>query len=638
MIRTFKAVTAVAILSLLASLAMGQYSESPYDAAKVAAGELPALAERLPDQPSVVSPQEGEIGVYGGQFNVFADAIHPWNDLTEEPARGPFLLNMTLDNTFEPDLALNYSFSDDFTEFTLNLRPGMKWSNGDPFTSEDFRFKREDMRDFDKAWTQEQFGTTTGYPEIVDDYTVVLHLGEPIPATLLNMVHWKGGEWSLFHPSKYLKKWHGDHNENADALAVEEGFINWQEAFGWHSEFNPLNDWQKPTTQYWMPLEFSTTARLYERNPYMAQVDTAGQQLPYVDRVLSQVVDPETAQLKIITGEADLAWGRVSFANYSLYKENEASGNYEVNLLPSFQSGAIVYHPNLDHPDPVKRDLFQNLDFRRALSVALDRQEMNEIVYSGFGVPLQHTVVRTSSFYQPKWGQNAAEFDPDQANALLDGLGLTEKNDAGIRLRPDDGKPLQIIIEMENGAPADQLQIHELTADYWRSVGIDVLIRGLGAGASRPEYETMEWDVWISQQNRGEMYVTLLDDVELQGFRHWGWTQWVRANEEIEQGYKTAADFPDGLPGAEPPPEVFHMYRVYKDLQDTVFGSPEYRLLATEYFGKFNDNLYTIGTVAENPILFIARPDVGNIPTQLPPWLEGALDLNHFSGTWFYRQ
>ena len=179
MIRTFKAVTAVAILSLLASLAMGQYSESPYDAAKVAAGELPALAERLPDQPSVVSPQEGEIGVYGGQFNVFADGSDPWNDLTEEPARGPFLLNMTLDNTFEPDLALNYSFSDDFTEFTLNLRPGMKWSNGDPFTSEDFRFKREDMRDFDKAWTQEQFGTTTGYPEIVDDYTVVLHLGKP---------------------------------------------------------------------------------------------------------------------------------------------------------------------------------------------------------------------------------------------------------------------------------------------------------------------------------------------------------------------------------------------------------------------------------------------------------------------------
>ncbi len=638
--RTIQAATASLFLAvgLLATtvIAQGMYTQSPYLDARVASGELPPLEERLPTTPNVVQPID-EVGVYGGQFNVFSLGNHPWNDLTEEPSRGPFLLELTIDGEFIPDLALDFEQSEDHTTFTLHLRPGLRWSNGDPFTSEDFRFKREDMREFDVAWTQSQFGTPEGFVEIPDDYTVIMHLGAPIPKTLLNMVHWKGGEWSLFHPSNYLKTWHPDYNEDAEALATEEGFDSWQDAFNWHREFNPLNDTNKPTTGFWMPVEFTTTARLYERNPYLHQVDTAGQQLPYVDTVLSQVVDPETYNLKIVAGEADLAYGSANFENFTLYKENEEAGNYVVNTMPSFQTGVAVYYFNYSHPDPVKNELFNSVAFRQALSTAINREEINDIVFSGFGVGLQHTVVRSASFYQEQWGTNFADYNPDLANELLDGMGLTERDNNGIRLG-SDGEPISILIGLSANISPSRLSLHELVKEYWEAVGVGVLLRGVGASAVAPAFESMEWDVIPDNEDRGEMYVTLLDETSIQGFKNFYWRTWLDASADVASGEKTLADFEGGvLPGREPPAEIMEMANIFQDLQATVFGSVDYLFLATEYWQRWSDNVYTIGTVAETPFIFISRSNIGNIPTELPPWLEGKLDLNHFGNQWYYK-
>ena len=626
------------VAGLLAGTAMAQpYTQSPYLDARVASGELPPVEERLPDEPMVFEPLS-EIGVYGGQFNVFSTTPAPWNDLTEEPARGPFLLELTQDGEFIPGIARDWDFSEDFTTFTLYLRPGMKWSNGDPFTSADFAFKRNVMgEEFDVAWTQQQFGTPEGTVETPDDYTVILHLGAPIPKTLLNMVHWKGGEWSLFHPSNYLSQWHPDFNEDAETLAAEEGFATWQEAFDWHAEFNPLNDANKPTTQPWMPLEFSTTGRLYERNPYFHQVDPTGQQLPYVDRILSQIVEPETYNLKIIGGEADIALNGATFDNFTLYKENEEAGNYTVHTLPSFQSGFVVFHPNLSHPDPVTRELYNTLEFRQALSVAIDREEINDLIFSGMGVPLQHTVVRTASFYRDEWGENFAQFDPDLANELLDGIGLTERNSAGIRLRPD-GDPITIIIEVGTAETPAFVSINELVKEYWSNVGINVELRTMGGDGQAALIQAMEFDMLPDKEDRGELYVTQLDDVELQGIRNQAWTDWFRATAAIEAGTKTLDDFADGvMPGQEPPPEIQAWWRTLADLKLTETYGAEYNILATEYWQHLSDNLYTIGTVGETPFLIIARSNIGNIPDRLPPWLEGKLDINHFANQWFFK-
>jgi peptide/nickel transport system substrate-binding protein len=636
--RTLQAASAIliVIVGLLATTVSAQpYSQSPYLDERVASGELPPLEERLPEQPMVyeTSYQRSEIGVYGGTFNVFALDNFPWNALTEEPARGPFGLLMTLDGEFIPDIALDFEQSEDFTITTIHLRPGMKWSNGDPFTSEDITFKREFMSD--DGW--QQLYSPDAWVEAPDEYTVIIHHNEARPRTLLDMVHWRGGEWTLFNPSNWLKQWHAEFNEDAEALAMEEGFETWEEAFQWHYNWRPLNDTNKPTTQPWMPLEFTTTARLYERNPYFHQVDSAGQQLPYVDRILSQIVDAESYNLKIVSGEADIAFGPISMEDFTLFKESEEAGNYVVTTVPTPTPGEVVYYFNLSHPNPVWRELFNTAEFRQALSIAIDRDELTDVIYNGFGKPLQFTVTEFSPLYESEWGEAWAQFDPDLANSMLDDIGLSERNRAGIRL-DSAGNPLVFVLLYAEGSfSGAATSAHELVQEYWGDVGIQMEIRTMPAGPYRDVYNAMGWDVTPSKEGNGEMYATILTEDEV-GFRNNSWAIWRSARAEIETGVKTLEDFVGGvLPGEEPPAEIVALFDLQVDLQRSVFGSAEYERLVKAYFQALSDETYAIGTVGQSPSIFIARPNIGNLPDQLPPWAEQILDVNHFANLWFYR-
>ena len=628
--------TLIMLVGLLAATAtaQGMYTQSPFFDDLVASGALPPLEERLPETP-MVYPVISEVGVYGGTFNVFALDNFPWNALTEEPARGPFILLMTQDGEFVPDIALDYDLADDFKSVTITLRPGMKWSNGDPFTTEDLRFKFDEMgpNGIDDGWQTMQADAI----EVIDDYTITYFWDEPRPRNKLDMVHWRGGEWTVFNPSNWLKTWHIDYNEDAEALAMEEGFETWDEAFKWHMSWEPLNDTDKPTTQPWEPTEFSTIARLYERNPYFHQVDAAGQQLPYVDRVLSQIVDPESFNLKVVSGEADLAYLRTSMENFTLYKENEATGDYQVNLLPSFTSGEVVYYLNQTHPDPVKAELFTNADFRRALSIAIDREEINDLLFNSLAKPQQFSITAFASVYEEEWGTAWAQFDPEQANAMLDALGLTERNSAGIRLM-SDGNPLTIVVEFVEGSfSGPAVSVHELVKEYWADVGITMEIKTWSVGPWPARAQSMEWDAHARREPNGEMYGTVLSEDTI-GFINEPWEIYRRARADVEAGRKTLADFEGGvLPGNEPPPEIDALLDIREDLERTVFGSEDYVRLAKAYYQELADNTYAIGTVGELPLVFIARPNIGNLPQQLPPWIEWGGDLNHYSNQWYFR-
>ncbi len=634
--RTLQAAAAILLLvvGLLATTAMAQpYTQSPYLDARVASGELPPLEDRLPDQP-MAYPVVDEIGVHGGQFNVFAIDNFPWNALTEEPARGPLALLMTEDSQFVPDIVLDFEQSEDFRTFTLNLRPGMKWSNGDAFTSEDFTFKRIYM--IDDGWNENLYpaAATVAAP---DEHTVIIDWGDARPRALLDMIHWRGGEWTLFNPSNYLKTWHAEFNEDAEAVAMEEGFETWEEAFRWHYYWRPLNDANKPTTQQWMPLEFTTTARLYERNPYFHQVDAAGQQLPYVDTVLSQIVDPEAFNLKVVAGEADLAYLRTNVENFTLFKENEAAGNYVVNLIPSFQNGAVVYYFNQSHPDPTKAALFTDANFRRAMSVAINRDEINELIFQGFSKPLQFTITEYATFYQSEWGETWAQFDPDLANSMLDDLGLTERNNAGIRLMAD-GNPLSIVVEYVEGSfSGSGTSVQELVQEYWADVGVELNIRVWPVGPWPVRAQSMEWDLHSRVENNGEMYGTVLSEDTI-GFVNEPWEIFRAARADVAAGRKALADFEGGvLPGNEPPPEIDALLDIREDLVRTVFGSADYERLATAYYQQLADNTYAIGTVGQTPLVFISRPNIGNLPQVFPPWIEWGGDLNHYSNQWYFK-
>ena len=612
--------------------ATGKYQEAPELAALVAKGELPPVEERLPEQPFVLQPLES-VGTYGGTFTVFALDNFPWNELTEEPSRGSVPLRMTMDGEILPDIAIGYEQPADSKTFTLKLRKGMKWSDGSPFTSADFTFHVNDMVNHPdvETWGLGHWGEFT--VSAPDDYTVVYTYEKPTPRVLLDVLHWRGSEWMIFHPKDFLKKWHIDYNENAEALAKEEGYDSWFEALNFHANFVPLNDIEKPTISPWRPKNFSTTVRVYERNPYHHQVDTAGQQLPYVGEIISNIVDRETYNLKVVAGEADLAWMFTTLDNYTLFKESESDANYVVKPIPGVSGTDASYGFNQNHEDPIRRALYQNRKFRQALSIAIDREEINDLVFNGLGVPRQDVVLPNASYYKPEWENAWALYDPDRANQMLDELGLDKRSSSGIRLQ-SDGKPMVINVEFPDWFRA--VAVHELVKEYWREVGIDMRPKAIQSTLLWDKMDTTNWDAWSSKSDRPEMYSYLGGFAVPPGAPLW--SAWMNAQNAIDAGTATLDDYEGGkLPGEEPPDYIKEYLSWGPKKQTLVYGSPQYREFMSTVFQTMADEVYLIGTVGMTPVLFISRPNIANIPDEMPPWFEESMNFNYYAAQWYFK-
>ena len=278
---------------------MGQYREAPVLTELVASGELPPVDERLPIEPALLEPIES-VGRYGGTIYVHATNNAPWGDLQEETERGSYLGRFRFDRLeVEGNLAKGFEQAADDQSITIFLREGAKWSDGAPFTADDVMFMYEDMH-----W-HEEIETWMWLPQArraikVDDYTVRLETDVPYPVLTLKMAEPAGGDWHSYYPKHYLQKWHIRYNEDANALAKEEGFDTWVDAFRHHFWWNPRQDMNFPTMQPWVLTQSNTTNKVHDRNPYYWKVDSEGQQLPYVDRIVTDIVDSETYHLKII--------------------------------------------------------------------------------------------------------------------------------------------------------------------------------------------------------------------------------------------------------------------------------------------------------------------------------------------------
>ena len=601
--------------------ASGEFNEAPMLAAMVAAGDLPPLPDRLPEEPAVLWPfavDNPEIGKYGGTIQVFAVDNNPWGDLLEETERGSYIFRTNEDGEILPDLIRDYEVSADETVFTLHLRKGMKWSDGAPFVADDFVFMWKDMalNEEVKSW----FNNDEPLERIVkvDDYTLRYEFKVPYPTFVLNAVSWRGGDWMRFAPKHYLEKWHIEYNEDANELAKSEGFENWWEAFNHHWQVAPSNDIEKPMVQPWVFEEFTSTYRTFVRNPYYYAVDRAGNQLPYIDRVVSSIVDPEVYNLKIMSGEADLAFMNTSFQNYPLYKENEEQGGYRVVLIPGMTGAAVAYHLNQNHSDPVQRELYQDVRFRRALSTAINRDEINESVYFGVATPRQATIPSAASYYKPEWGEDHpyAGYDPAAANRLLDEIGLTERDGDGFRKR-SDGKTVQLIVGYSSGISGAEETVHELIKEYWEEIGLKVLLK--------PE----EYAIYFERVQAGEHDVI----GTAEGFEHefkyfivspetirFGplWHQWLRANQSVQEGKTTLADYEGGtLPGEEPPQKIKDFYDLQARKYASRYRSPEYMALSEEIFDWYAEETVLIGTVGMVPTPLVAADNLGNVNVEV---------------------
>ena len=587
-----------------------KFNEAPMLRVKVAAGELPPVEKRLPEEPLVIVPVE-EIGRYGGTWH--RAWLGPADKWGPEKVTAEGLLRYSPDGTkVLPNLVKSWKVSDDARVFTFYLRKGVKWSDGVPFTADDILFYYEDellnkelTPVLGKDWRPVEEGGMGGKVEKVDDYTVRFTFEKPYGLFLINCAY----SYRLFYdPKHYLKQFHPRYTplDKLEKMAKEAGFTYWYELFhskadsGWWDE-NP----DHPTLRAWkVTVPSPATRMVMERNPYYWKVDPEGNQLPYIDRIIHDTVsDIEMINFKAMTGEIDMQQRHILNQNYTLFMKNKGEGDYRVVKWTAGVGADPLIMININCPDPVLRKIFENDKFRKALSLAINREEINELCYLGMGEPRQASIISGAPYFSEEWEKAYAEYDPEKANALLDEMGLTNRDREGFRLRPD-GKTLAVTIEFTPafGAWADAL---ELIKEYWKAVGIKVAIKSEERSLLWKRTQANEHEISVWYMDRQAAWLAAPQWIVPVGVAHCYWAP------EYGRWYAT-----EGKAGERPTGDVAKLQEIYDKIKVTA-DEKEREHLAKEIIKLHIKNLWLIGTVGELPRVVVVKNNFRNVPEKL---------------------
>jgi peptide/nickel transport system substrate-binding protein len=477
------------------------YKEAPALAQLVKDGKLPPVEKRLPENPRVLKPLE-ETGQYGG---VWRRAFRGASDYL---AAGKLMEARLIawdapdPNTLRvlPSVIEKWEQSKDATEFTFYLRKGLKWSDGAEVTTDDVKFWLEDIQQNadltptpseairQRIGNEWKLATVT----ILDAYTWKVQYQAPYP--LLPIWIAKNGGNAFGHqnvvypaflsPRGYLKQFLPKYAglEALNKLAQDKKLQSWTDLWGAGGQTDgPIGSFlfnaDLPVLTAWKPERTLPDDPIrMVRNPYFWQVDDQGNQLPYIDSVEHSFFDNnEVLKLWIAQGKIDCQQRNVDVGAYTFFKENEAKGDYRV--LQWHAAETLSYFPNQNTPDPVLADLFARAEFRQALNLAVNRKEISDVVFNGLSKPRQYSPVHGSPEYDPEMEQRWTQYDPAQANALLDQLGL-KKGPDGVRLR-SDGQPLEVTIEHSTPAGATVNDMHELVRRAWTAIGVKTSVKAV---------------------------------------------------------------------------------------------------------------------------------------------------------------
>ena len=473
---------AALVLLAMPSLAAPDLAQkqAPMLTEKVSAGELPPLERRLPASPKVVdlSGSSREPGAYGGTWNMLMKDQKDIRMMTIfSYAR---LVGFNTDFDLEPDILESIDIEDDRV-FTMHLRPGHRWSDGHPFTSEDFRYWYEDVALNEKL-------SRGGFPpemrphgngpafEVIDETTIRYTWAEANPLFLPALAGPRPLEIAM--PAHYLKQFH-ERYQDADKLAKmveDEGVKDWGSLHRRMARsYRPENP-DLPTLMPWRSITTPPAERfVFERNPYFHRTDEHGRQLPYIDTVTLSTGSSSLIPAKTGTGESDLQGRYIRFDDYTFLKATEKQRGYSVRLWETGKGSQIALYPNLNYEDPVWRDIFRDVRFRRALSLAINREEINQAIYYGLARVSANTVLPKSKLYKPEYANAWTAFDLEKANALLDEMGLDKRARDGVRLLPD-GRRAEIIVASA-GESTEESDVIQLIHDTWLAAGIKIYPR-----------------------------------------------------------------------------------------------------------------------------------------------------------------
>ena len=568
--------------------------ENPLFADQVKAGTLPPVAERLPEDALVYLPYD-DCGSYGGMLRGMSKALESG---TSEILswRHVNLVRLSDDlQTLVPNVAKSWQWSDDFSSLTMTLRKGHKWSDGTPFTSDDVVFYIDDIiKNKDLHSVVPSVWMVGGKPvEVtkIDDQNFRFDFAAPYPG-LLHYLATGGSYFAAYAPKQHYTKYHISYNPNADAEAKAAGHESWTQRFGliWHKWKDAENitphALTRPTLEsHIIELETNTQRRQYIANPYYFKVDTAGNQLPYIDRQHERFLDQELFILSILNGEVDQKAQTIGLSNYPVLKENEEKGGYHLQLPPGGTGPAIVFNQTIK--DLRMRAIYSDVRFRQAMSLAMNREELNEVLWFGLGTPEQ-AIPLGVPFVTDADRNHMIAHDPAAANKLLDEMGMKLDSD-GVRLHPD-GEAFTILWEFSPQFGSESFTT--LVRDYWRAVGINVTLKEVTSQLTREKAANatsdinMEWDVPFEPNliSQIDYYIPPYGDIgPLVGVQ---WRDWMGSN---------------GASGEEPPAWAMRLFELSEVWKTVLPGSDDYMKIGAEMVRINLDNMVIIGSVANLP-------------------------------------
>ena len=577
------------------------FRQAPLLAERVAAGDLPAVAERLPANPLVIIPAD-QPGPYGGTWTRYGTSPSDIGIFSHRLAYDGLVRWGPMAREIRPNLAWKWEIADGGRSYTFHLRRGVRWSDGHPYTADDILFWYEDVLqnpDLTPVIPPEynKGGQLVAVTKL-DDYTVRFRYTQPY-GLFLKVMASNLSYQLVSYPKHYLKQFHPRYVPEAELL--QQARANGKDF--WYQHFTDRYDYRNtecPRIWPWIVAK-PPPARPAEfvRNPYYWKVDPQGQQLPYIDRMTFEIFDIETINIKAINGEIGMQGRHTTFQNYPLFMANRERGGYEVRHWLDGGDGTMAITFNLNHKDPVLKQLFHDRRFRIALSHALDRQAQREAAFLGVGEPRQISPPPASAYHVPEHAYGYIEYDPALANRLLDEMGLTARDKNGHRLRPD-GEPLVLHIETSStmlGAG----KMFELIAGDWTRVGVKTIIKHQARQLYAQRRNAMLCDVMV-WGGAGEIIPTLdprwFLPYNTASFFGLDYVRWFRS---------------DGQKGEMPPPDMLRCIELFRELERTIDEEGQIRLFK-EIIELNRKNLWVIGTVGAIPQIFIVNKRFRNVP------------------------
>jgi peptide/nickel transport system substrate-binding protein len=599
--------------------------EAPTLVDLVKAGKLPPLEQRLPKKPWVVASYEGN-GNYGGTWRRAFQGVSDYWGPTKivDRAWAWFDKNLNL----VPRMLESWSVSADGKVWTIKMREGLKWSDGKAeYTTDDIAFWYQYELQNKKLTTSTQ--TAWSDPDktlvkfaAVDKYTATFTYTKPKPMFVYNMTRGGTGGGSTIaplpvSPSHYMKEFHEDTTSDKTALAAAvkaKGSADWQTYYMQFARQWTANP-DRPTLGPWKAAnDYSKDPFVMERNPYFFGVDPQGRQLPYMDKVthrLYQAASPEVLNLWLTNGEIDMQYRQLSIGNLPLYKSGEAKGDYKTIL--GISASHVAMQLNLSTKNPLLNEFFNQRDARIAISQAINRDQVNQLVFNGLLKPRQYSPLPMSPQYYAKASTAYINYDPAAANKLLDGLGYTKKNSENIRLHKDGKTPISFIVEGTDAAGTPTEDAALLCTGYLAKIGIRMTYKFVERSLYTQHYTANDIDAawWGGDRTVLPLVPEAIIFRGVQPDRPWcpGWGFWY------------LQDPKNPNPNAVQPPAGHWIYTIWKIYDEEIAIEPD-PAKQTAAFNKILDIWATevpmIGILGEQPAPCVVKNGFKGYPAGMP--------------------